>query len=104
MREETAKSPATEAESASARDIEAELRRKIEAEIRAELEKEAVICASRSGMIDMYGWLIPAIDGFGLEITLPIVSLMRESVISAVKLKKTCKTWFEKVEELHYFG
>lgn len=70
----------------------------------AELEKEAVICASRSGMIDMYGWLIPAIDGFGLEINLPIVSLMRESVISALKLKETCKTWFEKVEELHYFG
>lgn len=70
----------------------------------AELEKEAITCASRSGMIDMYGWLIPAIDGFGLEITLPIVSLMREVVISALKLKKTCKTWFEKVEELHYFG
>lgn len=70
----------------------------------AELEKEAMICASRSGMIDMYGWLIPAIDGFGLEINLPIVSLMREMVISALKLKTTCKTWFEKVEELHYFG
>lgn len=70
----------------------------------AELEKEAMICASRSGMIDMYGWLIPAIDGFGTEITLPIVSLMREMVISALKLKNTCKTWFEKVEELHYFG
>lgn len=69
----------------------------------AELEKDAVICASRSGMIDMYGWLIPAIDGFGLEINLPIVSLMREMVISAIKLKDTCKTWFEKVEELHYF-
>lgn len=70
----------------------------------AELEKEAVMCASRSGMIDMYGWLIPAIDGFGLEINLPIVSLMREMVISAIGLKNTCKTWFEKVEELHYFG
>lgn len=70
----------------------------------AQLERETVICASRSGMIDMYGWLIPAIDGFGLEITLPIVSLMRESVVSALRLKNTCKTWFEKVEELHYFG
>ncbi len=70
----------------------------------SELEKEAMICASRSGMIDMYGWLIPAIDGFGPEITLPIVSLMREMVISALKLKNTCKTWFEKVEELHHFG
>ena len=70
----------------------------------ADLEKEAVICASRSGMIDMYGWLIPAIDGFGLEINLPIVALMGESVKSALSLREKCKTWFEKVEELHYFG
>lgn len=70
----------------------------------ADLEKEAVICASRSGMIDMYGWLIPAIDGFGLEINLPIVALMGESVKSALSLRGKCKTWFEKVEELHYFG
>lgn len=69
----------------------------------AELEKESVMCASNSGMIDMYGWLIPAIDGFGLEINLPIVSLMREMVKSALSLKQTCKTWFEKVEELHFF-
>lgn len=70
----------------------------------AELEKAAIICASRSGMIDMYGWLIPAVDGFGLEINLPIVSLMREMVKSALSLRETCKTWFEKVEELHFFG
>lgn len=69
----------------------------------AELEKETMLCACNHGMIDMYGWLIPAIDGFGPEITLPIVSLMREMVKSALSLKKTCKTWFEKVEELHYF-
>jgi len=70
----------------------------------AELEKETIITACRSGMIDMYGWLIPAIDGFGLEVNLPIVSLMREMVKSALSLRETCKTWFEKVEELHYFG
>ena len=69
-----------------------------------ELEKATIICASRSGMIDMYGWLIPAVDGFGLEINLPIVSLMREMVKRALSLRETCKTWFEKVEELHFFG
>jgi len=68
-----------------------------------DLEKEAIMCASNSGMIDMYGWLIPAIDGFDLKINLPIVALMREMVKSALSLKQTCKTWFEKVEELHYF-
>lgn len=67
------------------------------------LQKETIVCASRSGMIDMYGWLIPAVDGFGLEINLPIVSLMREMVKSALNLKVTCKTWFEKVEELKFF-
>ena len=69
----------------------------------ADIEEEAVKCASNSGMIDMYGWLIPAIDGFGLEINLPIVALMREMVASALNLKDTCKTWFEKVAELGYF-
>ena len=68
-----------------------------------DLEKEAIMCASNSGMIDMYGWLIPAIDGFDLKINLPIVALMREMVKSALSLKQTCKAWFEKVEELHYF-
>lgn len=69
-----------------------------------ELEKEAMETASSSGMIDMYGWLIPAIDGFGPEINLPIVALMREIVKSALSLRETCKINFEKVEELNYFG
>ena len=68
-----------------------------------ELEKKAMETASSSGMIDMYGWLIPAIDGFGLEINMPIVALMRELVKSALGLKETCKAWFENVEDLHYF-
>ena len=68
-----------------------------------ELERKTMETACRSGMIDMYGWMIPAIDGFGPEINLPIVALMRELVISTLKLKTTCSTWFEKVDELHYF-
>ena len=68
-----------------------------------EQEKEALICGCRNGMIDMYGWLVPAIDGFGLEIQMPMVQLMREMVKSALSLKITCKTWFEKVEELKFF-
>lgn len=70
----------------------------------AELEKQACETACASGMIDMYGWLIPAIDGFGEEINMPIVSLMREMVLQALNLKDKCKTWFEKVEELKFFG
>ncbi len=70
----------------------------------SDLEKEAVVTACRSGMIDMYGWQIPSIDGFGLEINMPIVALMREMVVQAIRHKDTCKTWFEKVEELKFFG
>ena len=79
------------------------LTRNIEVMHTAELEKETMLTASGAGMIDMYGWLIPAIDGFGLEINLPIVSLMRELVRSALSLEETCKGWFDGVRELGYF-
>ena len=77
--------------------------RDIEVMHTAELEKETMLTASGAGMIDMYGWLIPAIDGFGLEINLPIVSLMREVVKSALSLEEKCKSWFDGVGELGYF-
>lgn len=68
-----------------------------------ELERKAMETASASGMIDMYGWLIPAIDGFGPEVNVPMVALMGQLVRSALSLRQTCATWFEKVEQLHYF-
>ena len=67
------------------------------------MEEEALITASRSGMIDMYGDLIPAIDGCSLEMITSIVNLMRETVKSALALTKTCETWFDKVLELGFF-
>lgn len=70
----------------------------------AKLEEQAMITASKSGMIDMYGWLVPAIDGFGTEITCSIVTLMKELVNSALSLKETCKTWFDKTIEIKSFG
>ncbi|MDR1464680.1 MAG: DUF4392 domain-containing protein [Oscillospiraceae bacterium] len=69
----------------------------------AEMEAEACKAAARAGMIDMYGWRIPAIDGFGLAINTSIVTLMRECVREALKLRQTCATWFEKVIELGYY-
>lgn len=68
-----------------------------------EMEEEAMKTASRSGMIDMYGDLIPAIDGCGIEMNISIVSLMRETIKSAMKLNKTCETWFDKVIELGFY-
>lgn len=68
-----------------------------------ELEKRALTCGCENGLIDMGGQHIPAIDGFGLEINLPIVQLMYELVKSALALKQTCKPWFNKVESLNFF-
>ncbi|MFP3154245.1 DUF4392 domain-containing protein [Lachnospiraceae bacterium ZAX-1] len=68
-----------------------------------ELEVEAMKTAARSGMNDMYGWLIPSIDGMGLRINVAIVNLMRDCIKYPVELEQTCATWFEKVDELGYY-
>lgn len=68
-----------------------------------ELEEDLMKTAAKSGMIDMYGWLIPAIDGFGIGINKSIVNLMRECVSYTIKLEKTCETWFDKVIELEFY-
>ena len=69
----------------------------------AELEKEALCTAAKSGMVDMYGWTIPAIDGFDLQTNMAIVTMMRECIRYAPKLKTKCKTWFDKTLELKFF-
>jgi len=79
------------------------LKRDLEILHTKEMEEEAMVAASRSGMIDMYGWLVPAIDGFGLSMNLSMVNLMRESIAYAIKLEKTCSTWFDKVIELGFY-
>ena len=69
-----------------------------------ELEQKTMETACHSGMIDMYGWCIPAIDGFGKSMNMTIVNLMRECVSYALRLEDTCKTWFEKVIDKGFFG
>ncbi|MDR0855705.1 MAG: DUF4392 domain-containing protein [Christensenellaceae bacterium] len=69
----------------------------------AELVERAILTASRSGMIDMYGWLIPSVDGFDKAIICTIVNLMVECISYADGLTEKCKTWFDKVIELKFF-
>lgn len=69
----------------------------------AELEKEVLCTAAKSGMVDMYGWTIPAIDGFDLQTNMTIVSLMRECIKYAPKLQHKCKNWFERTLALGFF-
>ena len=68
-----------------------------------ELEQMVLTCGAEHGLVDMYGQHIPAIDGFGLDIQLPIVELMGGLVKRALELRQTCKKWFEQVAERNYF-
>lgn len=69
----------------------------------AALQAEAMQRAADCGMIDMYGWTIPAIDGIGKELNCSIVTSMRECVRYSMCLEKTCAKWFEKTIEKGYF-
>lgn len=68
-----------------------------------EMEEAVMVAASRNGMVDMYGDLVPAIDGFDLKTNMAIVTMMRECIKYAPKLVKTCETWFEKTIELGFY-
>ena len=63
----------------------------------ADIEKTALETAVNYGLIDMTGEGVPAIDGFGTDIVLPIVTLMKELVCSTLNLRGSCKIWFEKL-------
>ena len=66
-------------------------------------QKRAMEKAAECGVIDMYGWAIPAIDGIGTELTCAIVTAMRGCVEYSLKLQDTCKNWFERTIEKGYF-
>jgi hypothetical protein len=69
-----------------------------------ELEERALTAASECGLIDMYGWQIPAVDGMNLAKNKAIITLMNECVLSAIELEQTCAVWFEKTIERGYFA
>lgn len=68
-----------------------------------EMEEQIVTVASRAGMIDMYGWLVPAIDGQDVSICAAVVKLMRSCVKNALSLTETCKGWFDGTLRLGFF-
>lgn len=68
-----------------------------------EMEREVMKMATRSGMVDMTGWLDPAIDGFGIQLNKLIVDLMRECIRYPLLLEKKCDLWFGKVIELGFY-
>jgi len=69
-----------------------------------DLHKETIYAASRSGMIDMTGWIIPAIDGIGLEMNMNILRLMKNCVENTFEHEGSCDKWFEQIDKLGFFN
>lgn len=69
----------------------------------ADMENDALQTAAKSGMIDMSGWLIPAIDGISAKMTVSIVELMRKSAKCPYKHKENSSHWFDNVLELGFY-
>lgn len=67
--------------------------------IDAELEREVIAEASRSGMVDMYGWLEHAIDGIPMEFHINLVNMMKNCVENVLRHENKCDLWFQKVNE-----
>lgn len=68
-----------------------------------DLEIEAIRTASRSGMVDMYGWLDLCIDGVDMDFHVNLLEMMRGCVVNALQHIDLCAEWFEKVDEKRYF-
>ena len=69
-----------------------------------EMEKATLEAGYRAGLVDMYGWHLPAIDGFSLDLHLPLVDLMGALIRYPPTLTAKCKTWFDKVLERGFFA
>lgn len=80
------------------------LNRSMDILISEEMEEEAIKTASKSGMVDMYGWLEYAIDGIAMDFELALVRMMRLCVENVMKHENKCDAWFEKVDKKGFFA
>lgn len=64
---------------------------------KGDMEMEVMRVATRSGIIDMTGSLIPGIDGFNTKMNVNIVELMRQCVGYAMKFEGRTDHWFDHV-------
>lgn len=70
---------------------------------KGDMEMEVMRVATRNGLIDMTGSLIPGIDGFNTKMNVNIVELMRQCVGYARKYEGKSEHWFEGVMEKKFF-
>jgi len=67
------------------------------------LVRDVIVEGSRAGLVDMWGWSIPAVDGCDCDMIAEIAGLMRRTVISALSLKQKSAPWFERVLPLGFY-
>lgn len=70
---------------------------------KGDMEMEVMRVASRCGMVDMTGSLIPGIDGFNAKMNANIVELMRQCTGYAIKYEGNTDHWFKAVIEKGFF-
>ena len=67
-----------------------------------QMEEAVLRACCLSGMVDMTGSLLPAIDGFSVDIEKQIVALMRSTVEYAIAYPQN--KWFDGVLEKGFYG
>jgi hypothetical protein len=70
------------------------------------LYRRVLEAGCQAGLMDMGGWHIPAVDGFGLELLLPVIDLMRSSCESILGhlASGDCGRWFDEVLGKGFFS
>lgn len=70
---------------------------------KGDMEMEVMRVATRSGIVDMTGSLIPGIDGFNTKMNVNIVELMRQCAGYAIKYEGKSDHWYENVLAKGFF-
>lgn len=68
-----------------------------------EIQASAMDAAAASGMLDMYGEARPYIDGFGKNINLPLISMMKAIIEYPATVKEKTTDWFSNTIKKGYF-
>ncbi len=79
------------------------LKRDLDVFHNGDMETEVMRVATRCGIVDMTGSLIPGIDGFNTKMNVTIVELMRQCTGYAIKNEHKTDHWYNSVIEKSFF-
>jgi hypothetical protein len=68
-----------------------------------EMEAETLRAASRNGMVDMNGSLVPGVDGFDVRMMVGVLNLMRQCTAYALKHACEFEHWYAAVLEKPFY-